>query len=93
MVTGNNMNLIYVPTTFEKLQIAEVRVVQSPATLWKRCAIAENAERRRLFWTCSKQMSPVTPERRPQSVSRTFKKVADRRDARSAVASNAVETL
>ena len=24
MVTGNNMNLIYVPTTFEKLQIAEV---------------------------------------------------------------------
>jgi len=37
--------------------------------------------------------SPVTPQRRPHSVSTAFQKVADRRGARSAVASNALETL
>jgi len=36
--------------------------------------------------------SPVTPERRPHSVSTAFKNVADRRGARRAVVSNAVET-
>jgi len=32
-----------VPTALKKLQIAEVRAVQTPATLWKGCAIAYNA--------------------------------------------------
>ena len=29
-----------VPTAFKKMQNAEMRAVQTPATLWKRCAIA-----------------------------------------------------
>jgi len=37
------------PPRLQKIQIAEVRVVQTPATLWKRRAIAYNAMRRRLF--------------------------------------------
>jgi len=44
-----------VPTAFKKLQNAEVRAVQTPATLCKRCAIARNAMRRRLLRACSKQ--------------------------------------
>jgi len=29
-----------VPTAFKKMQNAEVRAVQTPAMVWKRCAIA-----------------------------------------------------
>jgi len=39
----------------KKLQNAEVRAVQTPAMLCKRCAIAYNAMQRHLFWACSKQ--------------------------------------
>jgi len=37
--------------------------------------------------------TPVTPERRPYSVPTAFKKIAERRGARCANASNAVQTL
>jgi len=37
--------------------------------------------------------TPVTPEWRPYNVPTAFKKIAERRDARCANASNAVETL
>ena len=37
--------------------------------------------------------TPVTPEWRPYSVPTAFKKIAERRGARCANASNAVETL
>ena len=45
--TYQNICVLKVLTAFlqrsKKLQIAEVRAVQSPSTLWKRCAVAINA--------------------------------------------------
>ena len=58
-----------------------------------RCHILVVGESLDMFTTINHSKTPVTPEWRPYSVSTAFKKNAERRGARCANASNAVQTL